>query len=266
MKDQILSLLPAGHPWRNSVIWFDCIGSTNDQAKLLAHQGASHGTVLIAGRQTLGRGRLGRSFESPAGAGVYMSVILRPNCKPEELMHLTCATAVAMCDAIEDAAGFRPGIKWTNDIVWNSKKLGGILTELSVDPATGLIDFAVVGIGINCCQQAQDFSPQLQNMAASLSMVANKPIAPQTLAAAMIRSLSAVDKMLLTQKDTLMHRYCDDCITVDKDVVLVRGDEKRYGHATGIAPDGGLIVRFNDGTVETVQSGEISVRGMYGYV
>lgn len=266
MKDQILSLLSARHPWRDSVIWFDCIGSTNDQAKLLAMQGAPHGTVLIAGRQTLGRGRLGRSFESPAGAGVYMSVILRPGCKPEELMHLTCATAVAICNAVENAAGFRPGIKWTNDLVWNGKKLGGILTELSVDPATGLIDYAIIGIGINCCQQTQDFSLQLQNIAASLSMAANKTVAPQTLAAAMICALSAMDAVLLKEKSALMYCYCKDCITVDKDVVLVRGDEKRYGHATGIAPDGGLIVRFDNGAVETVQSGEISVRGMYGYV
>lgn len=265
MKNKILSLLPKDHQWRDSVLWFDCIGSTNDHAKELAKTGAAHGTVLIADRQTGGRGRMGRSFESPAGAGVYMSVILRPNCKPEQLMHLTCAAAVAMCNAVEIVAGFRPGIKWTNDLVFNTRKLGGILTELSVDPASGLVSYAVVGVGINCGQKREDFPPELQDMAASLSMVSGKPADRERLAAAMICSFADMAENLLIKKADLMTAYSTDCITLGKDIVLLRGDEKRHGHAVGLDADGGLIVRFADGSVDTVSSGEISIRGMYGY-
>ena len=116
---------------------------------------------------------MGRSFLSPGGVGVYMSVILRPNCTPDKLMHLTCATAVAMCDAVEQAAGFRPGIKWTNDLVSKRKKLAGILTEMSLD-ATGKVAYAVVGIGVNCCQKPEDFAPEIRDMAGSLSMIAEQ--------------------------------------------------------------------------------------------
>ena len=107
-----------------------------------------------------GRGSRGRRFHSPAGSGVYLSVILRPVCDPGALMHLTCAAATAMCDAVEAACGFRPGIKWTNDLVFGRRKLGGILTELRLDHR-GLVDFAIVGIGINCLQGPADFPEEL---------------------------------------------------------------------------------------------------------
>ncbi|MBQ6840459.1 MAG: biotin--[Oscillospiraceae bacterium] len=138
MKQKILQKIPTECPWRDTLYWYDTIDSTNTQAKLLAQQGAPHGTVLIAGEQTGGRGRLGRTFESCAGMGVYLSVILRPNCAAEALMHLTCAAGAAMCEAVENVSGIRPGIKWINDLVVKKKKLGGILTELSVNPKPAL--------------------------------------------------------------------------------------------------------------------------------
>ena len=95
MKEHILHDLPGDHPWQNQIYWFDSIDSTNTRAKQMAADGAPHGTVLIADHQTGGRGRLGRTFQSPSGMGIYMSVILRPQCRPEHLMHLTCAAAVA---------------------------------------------------------------------------------------------------------------------------------------------------------------------------
>ncbi len=266
MKSKILSALPGDHPWRGSILWFDCIGSTNDRAKVLAADGALHGTVLIADQQTDGRGRMGRSFQSPAGCGVYMSVILRPGCTPDRLMYLTCAAAVAMCEAVEAAAGFRPSIKWTNDLVFHGKKLGGILTELSVDPHSGLVQHAIVGIGINCSQKSEDFSPELQSMATSLSMVAGKPVDRSRLAATMIQALSRMDGILLTEKAAIMKAYEEACITLGQDIVLLRAQQRRYGKAIGIDQDGGLIVTFQDGSTESVTSGEVSVRGMYGYV
>ena len=149
MQDSIISYLPDNHPWRSSIFWFDTVDSTNTRAKELAAAGAPHGTVLIADRQTGGRGRLGRSFQSPAGMGIYLSLILRPNCPAAQLMHLTCAVAVSTCDAVEQTLNFRPSIKWINDLVAQRRKLAGILTELSVNPRTGFVDYAVVGIGIN---------------------------------------------------------------------------------------------------------------------
>lgn len=266
MKEEILSYLPAECPWRDTLHWYDTIDSTNTRAKELARRGAPHGTILIAGSQTDGRGRKGRSFTSPQGMGVYLSVILRPQCAPAALMHLTCAAAVAMCDAIEHIAGFRPGVKWTNDLVFGKRKLGGILTELAPDLKTGLTDFAIIGIGINCRQTDADFPPELRSIATSLSAVSGQDVTPSRLAASMIQALVKMDRLLLTEKAQIMAHYRTDCMTLNQDIVLLQGDRKRYGTAIDLDEDGGLIVRFADGTVRTVTSGEVSVRGMYGYV
>ena len=265
MLKEILNHLPESCPWQDSILYFDTIDSTNTRAKELAAQGAPHGTVLIANHQTGGRGRMGRTFVSPAGSGIYLSVILRPNCPPTELMHLTCASAVAMCDAVEHAAHFRPGIKWTNDLVWQSKKLGGILTELGIRP-DGITDYAIVGIGINCCQEADDFPPEIRTMATSLRAISPKNVDRAQVAAAMIESLYAMAQSLLTGKEPMMNHYRQDCITLGKEVSLTTADGTiRYGKALSLDDDGGLVVRFNNGQVETVAFGEISVRGMYGY-
>lgn len=253
-------------PWQDSVLWFDTIDSTNTRAKELAMQGAPHGTVLIADHQTGGRGRRGRSFHSPAGTGIYMSLILRPNCAPAELMHLTCATAVAMCDAIEDAAGFRPGIKWTNDLVWGKRKLGGILTELGLGPG-GRLDYAILGIGLNCCQQEADFPPELRSMAGSLYTVTGKTLDRAAVAAAMLDALFRMDEALLTGRRAYLDRYRTDCVTLGQEVSVVKADGAvRHGTALDIADDGALLVRFSTGETEIVNSGEVSVRGMYGYL
>ena len=264
MKKQILANLPTDYPWADRFHWFDSIGSTNDEAKRMALAGAPHGTVLVAGYQTNGHGRMGRSFHSPENVGVYLTVLLRPNCRPQELMHLTCATAVAMCDSVESAAGFRPGIKWTNDLVYGRKKLGGILTGLGLK-ADGKVDYAIIGIGINCCQKPGDFPPEIADMAASLSMIAEKEIDRAKVAAAMMEALWQMDKTLLAEKDAMLRLYRRDCITLGQDVVLVRGDEKRYGTALDIDEEGALIVRYDSGETAAVNSGEVSVRGMYGY-
>lgn len=266
MIKQILNCLTMELPWSDHFIWYDETDSTNTRAKALAAAGAPHGTVLIADRQTGGRGRSGRRFLSPSSMGVYMSVILRPDCPPDQLMHLTCAAAVAMCDAVEQAAGFRPGIKWTNDLVARKKKLAGILTELSLDPATGKVAYAVIGIGINCCQTSDDFAEEIRPIAGSLSMIAGREISRPQLAAAMVEALYRMDASLLTQKETIMHRYQQDCITVGCEVCVLRGDSVRRGKAVGIDPDGALLVEFTPGQTETVNSGEVSVRGLYGYV
>ena len=228
-------------------------------------QGAPHGTVLIADHQTGGRGRQGRSFHSPAGSGIYMSVILRPGCKPQEIMHLTCAAAVAMCDAVERAVGLRPGIKWTNDLVCGKRKIAGLLTELGFDKG-GNVDFAVVGIGINCCQQEADFPEDIRAVAGSLASVSGKEIDRAKVAAAMMDALLRMDALLLRGKHEMLEQYRRDCITIGQEVSLVRAEEVRHGKALDIDDEGALVVAFSDGHTERVNSGEVSVRGMYGYV
>ena len=264
MKNELLSCLPASFPWRGNIHHFDTIDSTNTRAKEMAAAGAPHGTVLIADSQTGGRGRLGRSFHSPAGSGIYLSVILRPNCPARELMHLTCAVAVAAADGIEAATNLRPGIKWTNDLVVAQKKLGGILTELSVNQA-GMVEYAVVGIGINCGQAAGDFPPEIENIATSLRLCTGKQIDRAQVTAQIILALDATFHQL-QNADAILARYRKDCMTIGREISLVRGDEIRHGKALDVDIQGALVVEFSDGHTENVASGEVSVRGMYGYV
>ena len=265
MKESILKQLSPGYPWGEHLRCFDSIDSTNTQARLLAKQGAPAGTVLIADHQTDGRGRLGRSFHSPGGVGIYFSVILRPQCHATELMHLTCATAVAACNAVEAATGLRPGIKWTNDLVHGKHKLGGILTELGLNP-NGTVDYAIIGIGINCCQTEADFPEELRNIAASLSMVTGQETDRAIVAAAMMEALEKMNRRLLTGQAEMLQQYRADCITIGQDISLARGDEIRYGKALDVDENGALVVCFSDGHTEAVNSGEVSVRGMYGYI
>ena len=266
MKEHIISLLSPDYPWKERFHWVDQTGSTNDDLKVLARQGAPHGTVLIADRQSGGHGRMGRAFHSPGGVGIYFSILLRPDCQPGQLMHLTCATAVAMCDAVEQAASFRPGIKWTNDLVCGKHKLGGILTELGLS-AKGSVDYAIIGIGINCCQRKSDLPQEIRDIAASLSMVTGRDIDRAAVAAAMMDTLAAMDRNLLRSKAEILDRYRKDCITIGQEISLLRvGEAVRHGKAIDMDDDGCLIVAFEDGHRETVSSGEVSVRGMYGYL
>lgn len=262
MKNKILSHLPGDFPWQ--VHWFNTVDSTNDRAKAMAQAGAPHGTAVLAGEQTGGRGRMGRCFSSPAGMGLYLSVILRPGCPAHALMHLTCGVGTVVCDAVENTTGFRPALKWINDLVANKKKLGGILTELSTDPATGLVDYAVVGIGINICQDTADFPQDIRNIATSVKAVTGTAPDYGLLAAEILRALEGTD--LLTEKSRLMAAYRRDCITLGKPVVILQSDGRQEGLALDVDPDGGLLVALSDGSITTVQSGEVSVRGLYGYI
>ena len=180
-------------------------------------------------------------------------------------MHLTCAAGVAICDAVEKSVGFRPGIKWTNDIVCGKRKLGGILTELRLN-VQGLVDYAIVGIGINCCQRLQDFPPEIREVAGSLSMVTGQEIDRFRVAAAELDALYDMSVRLLTEQDALISQYRKDCITIGQDISLVRGEEVRHGKALDVDDAGALVVLFPDGHTEAINSGEVSVRGMYGYV
>ena len=264
MKYEILSCLPASFPWRGNIHHFTTIDSTNTQAKRMAAAGAPHGTVLVADAQTAGRGRLGRTFHSPADAGVYLSLILRPQLLPGQLMHLTCAVAVAMCDAVEQTIGLRPHIKWTNDLVAQRKKLGGILTELSVGK-NGLVDYAVIGIGINCNQLPEDFPEEIADIATSCRILCGQAAHRPALIARMVEALEQMSRNL-SDSHTTLARYRKDCITIGQKISVLRADDIRHGTALDVDESGALMVLFEDGHTEAVSSGEVSIRGMYGYV
>ena len=260
----IRSHLGTDSRWRVSI--FSEVDSTNTMLKKMAQAGSPTGTIIVADRQTGGRGRLGRTFLSPGGVGVYLSALIRPNCAPTQLMHLTCAVAVAMCDAVEHAFGFRPGIKWTNDLVAGNRKLGGILTELGLNPQTGLVDYAILGIGINCGQTQADFDESIRSMATSVRMVTGRDSDRNLLIAEMVKALEIMDRDLMASPADLLERYRRDCITLGQDVSIVRGNEVRHARALDIDAEGGLIVRYDTGENATVTSGEVSVRGLYGYL
>lgn len=253
------------HPWGALVQLHEVLPSTNDRAKELARLGAPEGTTVIARSQTAGRGRLGRSFHSPEGSGLYMSVILRPRCPASALMHLTCAAAVAACDAVEKTAGIRPGIKWINDLTLKGKKLGGILTELSFGP-DALVDYAVVGIGINCAHTEEDFPQELQGLACSLRSVTGAAPEPGVLASELLFALERVNRQLLVERSSIMDRYRSDCVTLGRQVRVISPTETRQGLAEAVNDDGSLTVLFSDGHRQAVNSGEVSVRGLWDYV
>ncbi len=266
MTERIKSLIPAACSWRNTLRLYDTVSSTNTLARALADEGAPHGTVLLAEAQTGGRGRMGRSFDSRPGKGIYMSVLLRPECPPEKLMHLTCAVAVAVSDAVQAHCALRPDVKWINDLMLDGRKLGGILTELCIDPVSGLVTAAIIGIGLNCSHTLSDFPPELQHTAISLETATAAPVDRAVLTAGIITSLWRMDSRLHTDRADIMRSYRAGCITLGRDVRVLRGDEVRCGTALTVDDSGALTVAFDDGTTGTVTSGEVTVRGLNGYI
>jgi BirA family biotin operon repressor/biotin-[acetyl-CoA-carboxylase] ligase len=209
-----------------------------------------------------------RPFESPKGKQVILSALLRPTLPPQHLTGITAQTAVVLCDAVEEACGLRPGIKWTNDLVIQGKKLCGILTEMALEGETGQVQSLVIGAGINVHQGEEDFGPDLADKAISLDQAAGKPISRPQLAAAEIRAMDRLYRDLCGgHTDWYLDAYRKDCVTLGKTVQLLYGGERREtAQALDIDEDFGLVVRLEDGTVRTVRTGEVSVRGMYGYV
>lgn len=261
MKNELLSLLPLDFPWRASIHCLESVDSTSTYAKKLAKDGAPHGTVILAKEQTGGRGRMGRSFLSPVG-GLYMTILLRPQCKAEALMHLTCATGVTASDAVYDATGIRPGLKWINDLVLGTKKVGGILAEMSLTN-DGYVDYALIGIGINCLNP---IPAELSQIATSLTNEGSSPVSPVLLAARLLLSFYPLSNDLLGKKDSIMETYRQLCVTTGKEVLLLCGEERKKAFALSITDDGGLLVEYPDKTQAVISSGEASVRGLFGYL
>lgn len=251
------SLLPS-FDWRLRVL--EEATSTNQLLK--QETAAPHGTVLLAKRQTRGRGRLGRLFSSPEG-GIYLSVLLCPEGAPESVLHLTAMAAVAVRRAVQDFCGLQLGIKWVNDLVLEGKKLCGILTEaVPRRDGTGLI----LGIGINCNTDTRKLPLELQQTAGSLSQALGHFVEPNGLTACLLRRLYEMDRGLFSEKALWLREYEAACVTLGKQVRILGAKESYEAFALGIDENGGLIVRKEDGSLEHIFTGEVSVRGLSGYL
>lgn len=241
------------------------VDSTNTRLKTLAREGAPDGMTILAEEQTAGRGRRERQFVSLRGSGLYLSVLLRPRCTPEQALDLTSWTAVAACDAIEAACGRRPGIKWTNDLILGNKKLGGILCEMGIG-AGNTVDHVVIGIGLNVSHSREELvRAGLGDIATSLTLEGCAPSREQ-LAIHLLQALDRMYRDFPAQHQTYLDRCRRDCVTLGRAVTLLRPQGTEEGVAESIDDRFRLVVHRPDGSAETVSSGEVSVRGISGYL
>lgn len=243
-----------------SVRYFREISSTNTVLKTMAAEGAPEGLVLIAEEQSGGKGRLGRSFYSPPGSGLYMSILLRPGTDAAKSTGMTACAAVAVALAIEELSGKPAKIKWVNDIYMGKRKVCGILTEASVDCESGLINYAVIGIGINTLVPEEDFPQELKTIAGSVfSGEAAVPDLRCRLAASVIDRLMAYYRN--PEDESCFEEYRKRSFLLGKPVSLLRWDHDPIpATAVDLDRDYALIVRFEDGSLQRINSGEVSVR------
>lgn len=245
------------------IVYFDVTDSTNIQAKRLAEEGMPHGTLVIAGCQKAGRGRRGRSWESPENDGIFMTLLLRPTFPPAKASMLTLVAAMAVSKAVRIQTDLPAEIKWPNDIVINGKKICGILTELNTEIDT--INYVVTGIGINVSNQK--FEPDISSAATSLLLENGCEIHRANLIEAVLEQYEYYyDKFCQnTDLSEWKDEYNDFLVNRNRPVKVLDPKEPFTGIAKGINEYGELIVETNDG-VRLVSSGEVSVRGIYGYV
>lgn len=242
------------------------IDSTSSEVKRRAMAGAQEGLVITAEEQTAGRGRRGRSFHSPKSSGLYFSVLLRPKCSLEDLSNLTAWVAVAVAEGIESICGEKIAIKWTNDLLLKGKKVSGILTELSVESETGFVEFVVVGVGINVNHKSSDFPEELQGFTSSMAEETGKIQCRICLCREILRSLNRMYTAFPEKKEDYLQYYRENCYTIGRDIQVVQGENRRSGTALDVDDEFRLLVEYGDGSQETLRAGEVSIRGMYGYV
>ncbi len=248
----------------NKIVYKDTVTSTNTIAKDMAVKGEPEGTVIIGNHQTAGKGRLGRTWVSPSGTGIWMSVILRPDIVPTQAPFITILAALAVARSIEQVAEIKPGIKWPNDIVLNKKKVCGILTEMSAEIER--VNHIVVGIGINVNIDAEQYPEKLRNSATSIKIVTGKKIDRKQLVQRILENFEAIYIQSQTERESLLEQYRNYSLTLDHQVKVIWQNRETEGKAIEITEDGELLVETNNGKVIKVFSGEVSVRGLYGYV
>lgn len=266
------------HSMADLIHVFKTLESTNLTAKKMALDGAPYGTVVIAEEQTKGRGRRGRSFFSPPAGGIYMTFILEPRFDTARSVLITTAASVAVCKAIEAVTGISCRIKWVNDIYMEDKKVCGILTEAVTDFESGHIDHIILGIGINYNTEREAFPDELSDIAGSLFKTAPavcgqscvqppEGISRNRLIAEVINQIIEINENL--ESRDFIEEYKNRSFVLGKEILVIPtagwGEERNLTEgipacAIDIGEDGGLVVQYRDGTVQTLNSGEISIR------
>jgi BirA family transcriptional regulator, biotin operon repressor / biotin---[acetyl-CoA-carboxylase] ligase len=226
--------------------------STNDVARKQARKGAHGGFVVAASRQTKGRGRLGRSWESPPDQGLYVSILLRPDLLVTEAGKLTILSSVATVDAVETVSGLRPQIKWPNDLIVRKRKLAGLLIE--TEPKGKRLAFAVIGIGLNVRQEARDFSPEVRSLATSIYLATGQLHRRADLLVAL---LQALERRLSQPFEEAREAWTASSLTLGQRVTLTTVRGRKHGQALGLDESGALLLRTNSGEVEAVTAGDM---------
>lgn len=246
------------------ILYLDEVDSTNTAAKKAAENGAVHGTLVVSERQTGGKGRRGRAWDSPRGTGIFMTLILRPNMAPVHASMLTLVAALAVADGIRECTGAESLIKWPNDIVMSGKKICGILTEMSADP--DCINYVAVGIGINV--NMEEFPEEIRGVAASIFTETGKKTKRSLLISAVMAAFERYYEVFMKTTDMsgLLEDYNGKLANCGRTVRVLDLAGEYSGTAIGIDREGELLVEMEDTTVRRVLSGEVSVRGIYGYV
>lgn len=243
-----------------TIYFYEETDTTNNRARELALEGAPEGTLVVAEKQTAGRGRRGKVWESPLGTGIWMSLVLRPQITPTEASVLTLLCGLATAEAIEAETGLSAGIKWPNDILINGKKAVGILTEMDCEMSE--VHFVIPGIGINV--NTASFPPEIAEIATSLYLECGKTVSRRRLVHRVLERLEEHYETFLRTGSfaAMLEDYRKHCITLGKEVHVL-GREPFFAEALDITPEGELLVRRADnGKEEVVFSGEVSIRGV----
>lgn len=262
-KAEIESLMDT--KWAGSnVVYYDEIDSTNNRAKEAGDNKAPHGTLFVADMQVAGKGRRGRVWQSPAGSSIYMTILLYPEISPLKAPQLTLVMAIAVAEGIKEVTGLDTKIKWPNDIVVNGRKICGILTEMSTE--IDYINHVVIGAGINVNQD--DFPEDIRKTASSLKMELGKQVKRSELIVAIMKSFEKDYEIFVKTEDLsgLQELYNSMLVNLDRDVKVLEPGNEYEAHALGINKTGELIVRTAEGEEKEIYAGEVSVRGVYGYV
>lgn len=241
-----------------SIEVMSAVSSTNALLRDQANFGMPEGTILIANAQERGRGRLGRSFFSPANTGVYMSLLLRPNVlSARDATRITTMAAVAACQAVEEISGREAGIKWVNDIYMDGKKVCGILTEASLDLESGSMDYVILGVGINAYEPEAGFPEEIAHIAGAVFRESRED-GKNKLAAAFLNHFFAIyrGENLWDYGET----YRQKSIVLGRKIGILTAEGQKEAMALDIDGECRLIVRYQDGSVAQLSSGEISVR------
>ena len=242
----------------SDIKYFTTTDSTNNQAKKLAMDGAVDGTIVISEEQNGGRGRLSRSFFCPKYKGIWFSVILRPDFLPQEAPKCTLLAAVAVTKAIYDVTGVKVGIKWPNDILYNGKKLVGILTEMSAEMER--INYIVLGIGIDVNISVEETPEDIRDIMTSLSQITGKKVSRLELLNKLLYHLEQL--YIMAQKQSfapILDEWRKYSITLNQEIKVISGNDVTYGEAVDIDDDGALLVKIN-GQIKRVLAGDVSIR------